>query len=55
MGYLYRETVGLGGDLCRGVMQFFNGLDVDQWFLLGAVAVLLGLFCLRGFGSRSNY
>jgi hypothetical protein len=36
-------------------MRWFETLDRQDWFLLLCGAVVLGFFCLRGFGSRSNY
>jgi len=44
------------------VYQLFNSLlnrverlDFQQYALLVIVIVAVGFFCLRGFGSRSNY
>jgi len=36
-------------------MNWINQIDRLEWFfiLLGVLAI--GTFCLRGFGSRSNY
>ena len=44
MGHFYRE-----------VMQFIQHMDAQQWVLALLAMVLVGLFCMRGFGSRSNY
>jgi hypothetical protein len=30
-------------------------LDRQEWILVGVGILLLGLVCLRGFGSRANY
>ncbi len=36
-------------------LRYCDRLDYQEWFLLGLVVVGLGLFCMKGFGSRSNY
>ena len=41
--------------LFREVMRFIEHLDAQQWLLLLLGVVLIGLFCMRGFGSRSGY
>jgi hypothetical protein len=30
-------------------------LDRQHWVILSVVVLVLGLVCMRGFGSRSNY
>jgi len=42
-------------DIYREVMRQINHLDPNQWLLVLVGVVILGLFCLRGFGSRSDY
>jgi hypothetical protein len=39
----------------RSVIQPIEHLDVQQTGLLVVVMVLVGIWCMRGFGSRSNY
>jgi len=39
----------------RWALHATHGLDRSQWFLVLLGVLLLGFFCLRGFGSRSNY
>jgi len=39
----------------REVMQQINHLDARQWLYVLVGVVFVGLFCLRGFGSRSDY
>ena len=34
---------------------YFDRLNHDQWIFLLIGICLLGLYCMRGFGSRSNY
>jgi len=36
-------------------VHWVNRLDRQGWFLVLCCAVVVGFFCLRGFGSRSNY
>jgi len=40
---------------CREVIRFIEHMDMQEWLLalLGVIAV--GFFCMRGFGSRSQY
>ncbi len=42
-------------DAYNRTMHWFYSLDMQGWFLVLCGAVVLGAFCLRGFGSRSNY
>lgn len=42
-------------NLYRNVFQRIENLDFHQFSLLVIVIVAFGFFCLRGFGSRSNY
>jgi len=37
------------------VMSWFAGFDRHQWLLALVVGMVLGVLCMRGFGSRSNY
>jgi hypothetical protein len=30
-------------------------LDQQTWLVVCAIAMIVGYFCLRGFGSRNNY
>lgn len=32
-----------------------NGFGTREWFYVMLGVVLVGLFCMRGFGSRKNY
>jgi len=32
-----------------------NSLDRQHWVLLSVVVLGVGLVCMRGFGSRTNY
>jgi hypothetical protein len=42
-------------DFYRNVIQRLMNLDFHQISLLVLVIVAFGFYCLRGFGSRSNY
>ncbi|MBI2824791.1 MAG: hypothetical protein HYX69_08910 [Planctomycetia bacterium] len=37
------------------VMRHAQSMNMQQWFLALLVVVAIGLFCMRGFGSRSGY
>jgi hypothetical protein len=39
----------------REVMHYADRLNPQQWLLVLAVVIIIGLICLRGFGSRSQY
>jgi hypothetical protein len=41
--------------LCRTVFTRLEHLNFQQFALLAVVIVAFGFYCLRGFGSRSNY
>ncbi len=41
--------------LYRSVIQPLERLDFQQTVLLVIVIVAIGIYCLRGFGSRHNY
>jgi hypothetical protein len=41
--------------LYNQTMQWASELSMRQWFFVLIGAVLIGLFCMRGFGSRSSY
>ncbi len=42
-------------DLYRTVFTRLEHLSLHQFVLLAVIIVLFGIFCMRGFGSRSNY
>ncbi len=37
------------------LLHYTNHMSPGEWFLVLAVVVVLGLVCLRGFGSRTSY
>jgi hypothetical protein len=37
------------------VFRFAGRLDPQQWLLVLLVVIIIGLICMRGFGSRSQY
>jgi hypothetical protein len=37
------------------VMRYADLLAPQQWLLVLGVVIVVGVLCLRGFGSRSNY
>jgi hypothetical protein len=42
-------------DLYRTIFYRLESLDFHQFSLLVLAIVAFGIYCLRGFGSRSNY
>ena len=36
-------------------LHFIYEMDRQEWFVVLCGVVIIGAFCLRGFGSRSNY
>ncbi|MHC4405325.1 MAG: hypothetical protein ACYTG0_37235 [Planctomycetota bacterium] len=43
------------GQWYRVVMQYIENMDIQEWLVAFFGVVVVGLFCLRGFGSRSDY
>ncbi len=39
----------------NGMMRAIDGLNSQEWGLILAAMIVVGLICLRGFGSRSQY
>ena len=39
----------------NSVMYRIGMFDLQDWLFVFVIVVLLGFFCMRGFGSRSNY
>ena len=37
------------------VTRYAGQLDRQQWVVISVLVLVLGLFTLRGFGSRNNY
>lgn len=42
-------------DIYREVMRQINHMDTRHWLYVFVGVVIVGLVCLRGFGSRSDY
>jgi len=42
-------------EVTRSFMNWFTRLDREEIFLVLVGVMLFGFFCMRGFGSRSNY
>jgi len=36
-------------------MRLIDGMGPREWFWTLAAVIVVGIFCLRGFGSRSHY
>ena len=43
------------GDLWREVTRYVNQSGTQQWLIVTAVVIVVGLLCMRGLGSRSSY
>jgi len=43
------------GHYCDEALRWINGMDTQQWFYVLVCAIIVGLVCLKGFGSRSGY
>jgi hypothetical protein len=41
--------------LYNELMNYANRLSPQEWVMVLVVTLVLGVLCLRGFGSRSNY
>ena len=39
----------------RDVVQLIDTMGTQEWMLALAGVIVLGLFCMRGLGSRSKY
>jgi len=37
------------------ILHYAGNLEPHHWIILLVVLILIGLFCLKGFGSRANY
>ena len=42
-------------DYYNSVMRAVAGLGPNEWLVVMIAVVLLGFFCMKGFGSRSDY
>jgi hypothetical protein len=39
----------------REIVRYADRLGPHEWFLVLAAMIVVGLVCMRGFGSRSKY
>jgi len=46
---------GMWNHVSNTVFRWAESLNMSQWLLVLLVVVAVGAFCLKGFGSRSNY
>ncbi len=42
-------------DLYRSAMAWFAHLHRQEWLVLLLIVTVLGVLCMRGYGSRTNY
>jgi len=40
---------------CNDLVRLVQRMRPEEFFVLVVLAIAIGLFCLRGFGSRSSY
>lgn len=43
------------GHFMNEIMYYVNHSNAQQWLLVLIAVVVIGLFSMRGFGSRSQY
>lgn len=41
--------------LYHSLLRTANGWDTHEWMIVFGIVVAIGVFALRGFGSRSHY
>ena len=41
--------------LWQDAIDLIDGMGTQEWMLVLVGVIVLGFFCMRGFGSRSNY
>jgi hypothetical protein len=41
--------------LCSNVMYSIDRMTSEQWLVISAIAIFLGVIFLRGYGSRTTY
>jgi hypothetical protein len=39
----------------RSVIHYADRLNPQQWLLVLGAVIIIGLLCMRGFGSRKQY
>jgi hypothetical protein len=39
----------------RDLMRFVDQMSMQEWLLVLAGVIVIGLVCMRGFGSRKDY
>lgn len=39
----------------RSLDRTMQGLESEQWAIIAIALVVLGFFCMRGFGSQKSY
>ena len=43
------------GKLIRDALRWVENMDAQEWIVFAAVAIIVGVLCMRGFGSRSSF
>jgi len=53
-GQTLRGAKGMG-EFYRNVMWRIDQMDIQEWLVVFVCVIAVGVLCLRGFGSRSDY
>jgi hypothetical protein len=43
------------GHVYRDILRYVDRMGLQQWLVVLAVVIVVGVICMRGFGSRSKY
>jgi hypothetical protein len=43
------------GHLLRDVLRHVEQMNAQEWVVFAAVGIIIGVLCMRGFGSRSSF
>ncbi len=43
------------GRLLRDVLRYVEHMNAQEWVVFAVVGVIIGVLCMRGFGTRSNF
>lgn len=43
------------GHLLRDVLRYVENMNAQEWIVFAAVGIIIGVLCMRGLGTRSNF
>ena len=43
------------GQRFSDLMRYVERMGSSEWLIVAFIGIVIGFFCLRGYGSRSNY